>query len=45
MAALPPGTPAPDFSLNSHLGTPGKLADRKGKKTVVAFLPFAFTGG
>jgi peroxiredoxin len=45
MPALTPGTPAPDFSLKSHLGTEHKLSERKGKKTVVAFLPFAFTGG
>jgi peroxiredoxin len=45
MAALAAGAPAPDFALKSHLGTEHKLSDRKGKKTVVAFLPFAFTGG
>jgi peroxiredoxin len=45
MAALTPGTAAPDFSLKSHTGSEHKLSERKGKKTVVAFLPFAFTGG
>lgn len=45
MAALQPGTAAPDFTLASHLGSSHSLSGRKGKKTVVAFLPFAFTGG
>lgn len=45
MPALTPGTPAPDFTLSSHLGSKHSLSERKGKKTVVAFLPFAFTGG
>ena len=43
MAALQPGTPAPDFTLASHLGD--KFSITKGRKAVVAFLPFAFTGG
>ena len=43
MAALQPGARAPDFSLPSHLGE--KAALTKGRKAMVAFLPFAFTGG
>lgn len=45
MPALQPGTQAPDFSLASHLDKPIALNGFKGKKTVVAFMPFAFTGG
>ena len=41
MAALTPGTAAPDFSLKSHAGTDHKLSERKGKKTVVAFPAFS----
>jgi peroxiredoxin len=43
MAALPPGSPAPEFTLASHLGDKSSLT--KGRKALVAFLPFAFTGG
>jgi len=45
MPVLQPGTPAPDFTLASHLGDNVSLASFKGKRTVVSFLPFAFTGG
>jgi hypothetical protein len=45
MPALQPGTQAPDFSLASHLDKPFALNTFKGRKTVVAFMPFAFTGG
>lgn len=45
MAALQAGTQAPDFSLASHLDKPIKLSDLKGRKVLVAFMPFAFTGG
>jgi peroxiredoxin len=45
MPALPVGTQAPDFSLGSHQDKPFALNSYRGKKTVVAFLPFAFTGG
>jgi peroxiredoxin len=45
MPALQPGTTAPDFSLASHLDKPFALNTFKGRKTVVAFMPFAFTGG
>jgi len=45
MAALQAGTPAPDFTLASHLGDKCSLGAYKGRLTVVSFLPFAFTGG
>ncbi len=45
MAALQPGTPAPEFSLVSHSGQTLSLAGYRDRRTVVAFLPFAFTGG
>ena len=41
-----PGDVAPDFSLSATNGKTEKLADYRGKKTVVlAFFPKAFTGG
>lgn len=43
---LGPGEVAPDFSLPASNGKTVKLADYRGKKTVVlAFFPKAFTGG
>lgn len=39
------GAPAPDFTLAAHTGATVSLASFKGRKTVVSFLPFAFTGG
>lgn len=45
MPALQPGAQAPDFTLASHLDKQFALNSFKGRKTVVAFLPFAFTGG
>ncbi len=45
MAALQAGTAAPEFSLASHTGQMLTLASFRGHRTVVAFLPFAFTGG
>ncbi|MGH8617081.1 MAG: hypothetical protein ACREUW_05275 [Burkholderiales bacterium] len=45
MAALQPGVPAPDFSLASHAGGTLTLGGYQGRRTVVTFLPFAFTGG
>ncbi len=45
MPALTAGTAAPEFSVASHLDKPVALSNYKGKKTVVAFMPFAFTGG
>ncbi|NBR27462.1 MAG: hypothetical protein EBT83_03475 [Betaproteobacteria bacterium] len=45
MAILQPGTQAPEFSLAAHAGDPQTLSGFRGRKTVVCFLPFAFTGG
>ena len=39
------GTQAPDFTLPSHTDQKISLADYRGRKTIVSFLPFAFTGG
>ena len=40
------GAAAPDFSLPSHNSDQKtSLASFKGRPTVVAFMPFAFTGG
>ena len=39
------GAAAPDFTLDAHAGSKVSLASFKGRKTVVSFLPFAFTGG
>lgn len=45
MPALQTGTQAPDFTAASHVDSKLSLSSFKGRKTVVAFLPFAFTGG
>jgi peroxiredoxin Q/BCP len=45
MAALQVGTQAPEFSLASHDGKTLALSSFRGRRTVVSFLPFAFTGG
>jgi peroxiredoxin len=45
MPALQPGASAPDFSLASHTDQTLALSGFRGRPTVVAFLPFAFTGG
>lgn len=45
MPALPAGTQAPDFTAASHVDSKLALGSFKGRKTVVAFMPFAFTGG
>jgi glutaredoxin-dependent peroxiredoxin len=45
MSALPSGSQAPEFSLASHAGATLALSGFKGKRVVVSFLPFAFTGG
>jgi len=39
------GAAAPDFTLPAHTGNKVSLSSFKGRKTVIAFLPFAFTGG
>jgi hypothetical protein len=45
MSILQPGTQAPAFSLAAHSGDSFALSAFHGRKTVVCFLPFAFTGG
>lgn len=45
MSILQAGAVAPDFTLAAHGGDTVSLAAFRGRKTVVAFLPFAFTGG
>jgi len=42
---LQPGSAAPDFTLTSHSDQKLSLSGFRGRKTVVSFLPFAFTGG
>ncbi|HET7595957.1 MAG TPA: hypothetical protein VFZ14_16180 [Burkholderiales bacterium] len=42
---LQPGATAPDFTLASHTDQKLSLAGFRGRKTIVSFLPFAFTGG
>ncbi len=42
---LQAGSPAPEFSLASHTDQKVSLASFRGRPTVVAFLPAAFTGG
>ena len=37
------GTPAPDFTLLNQNREPVSLADLKGAKSVIVFIPFAFT--
>ena len=40
------GSAAPDFTLAAHNNDkPLALATYRGRPTIVAFLPFAFTGG
>lgn len=38
------GDPAPDFELPAHDGRQVSLAGLRGKKVVLAFFSFAFTG-
>lgn len=45
MPALQPGAVAPEFSLASHRGETLALSAYRGRRTLVSFLPFAFTGG
>ena len=42
---LKTGSAAPDFTLASHADQKVSLASLKGRPVVVAFMPFAFTGG
>ena len=39
------GSAAPDFTLPSHTDQKVSLSSFKGRPVVVAFMPFAFTGG
>ena len=39
------GAVAPDFTLPSHTDQKVSLSSFRGRRTVVAFMPFAFTGG
>jgi peroxiredoxin len=39
------GVAAPDFTLPSHTDQKVALSSFKGRPVVVAFMPFAFTGG
>ena len=41
--ALSIGTPAPDFSLTSHLGKTITLSELRGRNVVLAFFPLAWT--
>ena len=41
--ALQTGTPAPDFTLPSQLGTNVTLSSYRGRNVVIAFFPLAWT--
>ena len=43
MSVVAPGTPAPDFTLQTEDGGRLALADLKGSTTVLVFFPFAFS--
>ncbi len=43
--AVEAGSAAPDFTLPSHTDQKVSLSGFKGRPVVVAFMPFAFTGG
>ncbi|WP_062353636.1 peroxiredoxin [Herbidospora yilanensis] len=38
------GSPAPDFELADQHGTPVRLSGLRGRKVLLVFFPFAFTG-
>jgi peroxiredoxin len=38
------GQPAPDFTLQDQQNNPVSLADLKGSKALIVFIPFPFTG-
>nr|WP_062334574.1 peroxiredoxin [Herbidospora sakaeratensis] len=38
------GSPAPDFELTDQHGTPVRLSGLRGRKVLLVFFPFAFTG-
>ncbi len=39
------GAEAPDFTLASHADQKVSLSSFRGRRVVVTFMPFAFTGG
>jgi peroxiredoxin (alkyl hydroperoxide reductase subunit C) len=43
VSVVAPGTPAPDFTLQTEDGSRLTLADVKGSTTVLVFFPFAFS--
>jgi peroxiredoxin len=43
VSVVAPGTPAPDFTLQTEDRSPLTLADVKGSTTVLVFFPFAFS--
>jgi mycoredoxin-dependent peroxiredoxin len=43
VSVVAPGTPAPDFTLQTEDGGKLALADLKGSTTVLVFFPFAFS--
>jgi peroxiredoxin len=43
VSVVAPGTPAPDFTLQTEDGGQLTLADLKGSTTVLVFFPFAFS--
>jgi peroxiredoxin Q/BCP len=42
---LTPGSPAPDFEVDDHLGNRVRLSELRGKKVVLWFYPKADTPG
>jgi peroxiredoxin len=42
--AVEVGNTAPDFELRDQHGTPVRLSDQRGRKVVLVFFPFAFSG-
>ena len=42
--SIAPGTPAPDFELVDQTRTKRTLAEFRGSKTLIVFIPFAFSG-
>ncbi|GAB1821703.1 peroxiredoxin [Herbidospora sp. RD11066] len=44
MDMLTAGSPAPDFELTDQHGTPIRLSGLRGRKVLLVFFPFAFTG-